>query len=162
MPYGITTGSEVFQRCMEQLFEGQFVIDDILVWRRSREEHDRRLCQMMDRVRAVNLKLNPDKCCFRVTEVPYVGHLLTDQGVKPDLAKTAAVRLIPLPEDRHGLQRFLGMTNYLAKFIPGYSDVTAPLLELLNQDVKWCWLETHAAAFSKLKELIASPPSTPC
>lgn len=84
MPYGITTGSEVFQRCMEQLFEGQpcaIVIDDILVWGRSREEHDLRLCQVMDRIRAVNLKLNPDKCRFRVTEVPYVGHLLTDQGV---------------------------------------------------------------------------------
>lgn len=40
-----------------------------------------RLCQVMDRIRAVSLKLNPDKCRFRVTEVPYVGHLLTDQGV---------------------------------------------------------------------------------
>lgn len=50
------------------------------------------------------------------------------------------------------------MTNYLAKFISGYSDVTAPLRELLKQDVDWCWLESHAAAFSKLKELIVSPP----
>ncbi len=141
MPYGITTGSEVFQRCMEQLFEGQpcaIVIDDILVWGRSREEHDLRLRQVMDRIRAVNLKLNPEKCRFRVTEVSYVGHLLTDQGVKPDPAKTAAVPLISLPEDKHSLQRFLGMTNYLAKFIPDYSEATAPLCELLRQDVDWC------------------------
>lgn len=66
--------------------------------------------------------------------------------------------MIAPPEDKHGLQMFLGMTNYLAKFIPGYSDVTAPLCDLLKQDVDWCWLETHAAAFSKLKVLLASPP----
>lgn len=90
MPYGITTGSEIFQQCMEQLFEWQpcaIVIDDILVWGRSREEYDWRLRQVMDRVRAVNLKLNPDNCPFRVTEVPYVGHLLTDQGVHLTLLK---------------------------------------------------------------------------
>ena len=62
------------------------------------------------------------------------------------------------PEDKRNLQRFLGMTNYLAKFIPDYSEATAPLRELLRQDVDWCWLELHTAAFTKLKELIAGPP----
>ena len=160
MPFGITTGSEVFQRCMEQLFEGQqcaIVIDDILVWGRSREEHDLRLRQVMDRIRTINLRLNPEKCRFRVTEVAYVGHLLTNQGVKPDPAKTAAVRLVSPLEDKRSLQWFLGMTNYLAKFIPDYSETTAPLRELLRQDVVWCWLEHHTAAFTKLKELIAGP-----
>lgn len=64
MPYGISTGSEVSQRCMEQLFEGQqcaIVVDDILVWGSTAEEHDLRLRQVMDRIRAINLKLNPDK-----------------------------------------------------------------------------------------------------
>ena len=112
----------------------------------------------MDRIRAVNLRLNPEKCRFRVTEVAYVGHLLTNQGVKPDPAKTAAVRLIPPPEDKNGLLRFLGMTNYLVKFVPDYTEPTAPLRELLRQDVDWCWLELHTAAFTKLKELIAGPP----
>ncbi len=119
--------------------------------------NDLHLRQVMDRIRVVNLKLNPEKCHFRVTEVSYVGHLLTDQGVKPDPAKTAAVHLISPSEDKHSLQRFLGMTNYLAKFIPDYSEAMAPLRMLLRQDVDWCWLEHHTAAFTKLKELIASP-----
>ncbi|KAL0994061.1 hypothetical protein UPYG_G00117300 [Umbra pygmaea] len=161
MPYGISTGSEVFQRCMEQLFEGQpcaIVVDDILVWGSTREEHDLHLRQVMDRIRAVNLKLNPDKCRFRVSEVSYVGHLLTDQGIKPDPAKTDAVRSMPTPTDKLGVQRFLGMTNYLSKFIPGYSETTAPLRQLLLQDVEWCWQEHHMAAFTRLKELLTSPP----
>lgn len=74
------------------------------------------------------------------------------------LPRAAAIRLIPPPEDKHSLQRFLGMTNYLAKFIPDYSETTAPLRKLLRQDVDWCWLELHTAAFTKLKELIAGPP----
>ena len=81
-----------------------------------------------------------------------------ERSIKPDPAKTAAIRLIPPPEDKRNLQRFLGMTNYLAKFIPDYSEATAPLRELLRQDVDWCWLELHTAAFTKLKELIAGPP----
>ncbi|RXN39425.1 dynein heavy chain axonemal [Labeo rohita] len=161
MPYGISTGSEVFQRCMEQLFEGQpcaIVVDDILIWGSTTEEHDLRLRQVMDRIRTVNLKLNPDKCRFRVSEVSYVGHLLTDQGIKPDPTKTDAVSSMPTPADKHDVQRFLGMTNYLSKFIPGYSKITAPLRQLLLQDVEWSWQEHHMAAFTRLKELLTSPP----
>lgn len=158
--YGITTGSEVFQRCMEQLFEGQpcaIVIDDILVWGRSREELDLRLHQVMDKIWAFSLKLNPDKSWFKVTEVPYtVTYSLTRVL---NLILPRQLQSPPsCPEEKQGLLRFLGMTNYLVKFIPGYSELTAPLPELLHQDVDWCWLEPHTAAFTKLKEVIASPP----
>lgn len=89
----------------------------------------------MDRIRVLHLKLNPDKCHFRVSEVQFVGHLLTDMGVKLDPGKTEAVILMPPPEDKLGLQWFLGMTNYLSNV----SNATAtPLLEPLYQDVEWC------------------------
>ncbi len=121
MPYGISTGSEVFQRTMEHLFDRQpfqIVLDDILVWGCTLQQHDERLKQVLHKIRASNMKLNPDKCKFRVTSVSYVGHLLTADGIKPDPDKTAAVRQMPKPEDKQALQRFLGMTNYLSKFIP--------------------------------------------
>lgn len=154
MPYGISTGSEVFQRCMEQLFSGQpceIVVDDILVWGSSVEEHDKRLKCVLDHVRAINMQLNPTKCRFRVSEVPYVGHLLTDKGVKPDPDKTKAICHMPIPEDKNGLQRFLGMSNYLSKFIHRYSEITSPLRQLLRQDVEWLWTEQHSAAVETLK-----------
>nr|AAX31027.1 SJCHGC09733 protein [Schistosoma japonicum] len=78
----------------------------------------------MDRIRALNLKPNPDKCRFRVSEVQYVGHLLTDMGVKPDPGKTEAVRLMPTPENKLGLGS--SMTNYLSKFIQRYREVPVP------------------------------------
>lgn len=161
MPYGISTGSEVFQRCMEQLFAGhpcEIVVDDILIWGSSVEEHDKRLTCILDRARAINLQLNPTKCRFRVSEVQYVGHLLTDKGVKPDPEKTKAIHQMPVPEDKHALQRFLGMTNYLSKFIYRYSEITSPLRQLLRHDADWCWTEQHAAAVDTLKAHLTSPP----
>ncbi len=161
MPYGISTGSEVFQRTMEHLFDRQpckIVVDDILVWGCTLQQHDERLKQVLHKIRASNMKLNPDKCKFRITSVSYVGHLLTADGIKPDPDKTAAVRQMPKPEDKQALQRFLGMTNYLSKFIPHYSDVTGPLRELLKQDAEWSWRELQDSAFQKLKDAVSSPP----
>ncbi|KAL1258948.1 hypothetical protein QQF64_009525 [Cirrhinus molitorella] len=161
MPYGISTGSEVFQRSIEHLFDGQprqIVVDDILVWRHTLQEHDERLKQILHKIRACNMKLNPDKCQFRVTSVSYVGHLLTADGIKLDPNKTTPVQQMPKPDDKQALQWFLGMTNYLSKFIPHYSDITGPLRELLKQDVEWVWHDLQNAAFQQLKDAVSSPP----
>lgn len=108
-----------------------------------REEH-LGLRQVMDRIRTLNIKLNPDKYHFQLSEFSYIGHLLSDQAVKPDPGKTA-VHLMAPPEERHGLQSFLGMINCLSKFIPGYSEVIAPLCQLLLPDVDWSWQEHHTS-----------------
>ncbi|KAL2083268.1 hypothetical protein ACEWY4_021041 [Coilia grayii] len=150
-----------FQNVMEQLFAGQpceIVVDDILVWGRTLQEHDGRLTQVMNRIRAINLKLNPEKCKFRVNSVHYVGHLLTADGVKPDPEKVKAVCEMEKPQDKQALQQFLGMTNYLSKFIPQYSDTTGPLRQLIHHDVEWHWHDAHDAAFSKLKQALTNPP----
>uniref|UniRef100_A0A671SIQ6 Reverse transcriptase/retrotransposon-derived protein RNase H-like domain-containing protein n=1 Tax=Sinocyclocheilus anshuiensis TaxID=1608454 RepID=A0A671SIQ6_9TELE len=84
-------------------------------------------------------------------------------GIKPDPTKTDAVHSMPTPADKHGVQRFLGMTNYSSKFIPRdakitYSEITAPLHQLLLQDVEWSWQEHHMVVFTRFKELLTSPP----
>ena len=78
MPYGIKSGSEVFQRAMDDLFKNQpckILIDDILVWGTDLADHDKNLKTVPDRYRQINLKLNPQKCRFRVKTVPYIEHL---------------------------------------------------------------------------------------
>uniref|UniRef100_A0A8C1UUH3 ribonuclease H n=1 Tax=Cyprinus carpio TaxID=7962 RepID=A0A8C1UUH3_CYPCA len=161
MPYGISTGIEVFQRSMEQLFAGEpceIVVDDILIWGQTQEEHNDRLQQVLNKIRAINIKLNLDKCKFRVNSVQYVGHLLTADGVKPDNKKTKAACDMPTPQEKQALQQLLGMTNYLSKFIPQYSDITGPLRQLLHQDSEWCWHETHDKAFARLKQALTNAP----
>ena len=89
-------------------------------------------------------------------EVSYVGHILTKDGVKPDVSQIQAITAMPPPEDKKGVQRLLGMTNYLSKFIPNYSGKTTPLRELLHKDVEFCWLQ-HQEVFETLKSELIKP-----
>ena len=84
----------------------------------------RNLKRVLDRVRKVNLRLNPLKCKFWLTEVTYVGHVFTSEGLKADPDKITAITEMPVPEDITALQRFLGMINYLGKFVPNLSELT--------------------------------------
>ena len=79
-------------------------IDDILVWGRTQEEHDERLKNTLRRAQECNLKLNPDKCKIRFTEVLYIGHVLSQDGVKPDSTKLEAITSMPPPEDKHAVK----------------------------------------------------------
>lgn len=96
------------------------------------------------------------KCGFWQVPLNEESHLLASLDVKPDPEKTEVVCQMAPPHDKLGLQRFLGMTNYLSKFIPSYSELTTPLHGLLHHDTDWCWQEHHAAAFSKLKDALTS------
>jgi hypothetical protein len=161
MPYGINSGSEVFQRTMETLFSGypcEVIVDDILVWGRNMEEHDQRLKRVLQRAAEINLSLNRSKCKFRVKQVTYVGHVLADDGIHPDPDKIRAIADMPTPPDKQALQRFLGMINYVSKFVKNYSNMTAPLRELLHKEAEWYWQEQQEEAFTKLKKAITSPP----
>ena len=72
-------------------------VDDILVWGTTVEEHDHRLMKTLQRCEEINLTLNESKCEFGPTEVVYIGHKLTAQGVKPDESKVDAINKMPQP-----------------------------------------------------------------
>ena len=161
MPFGISAASEIFQHTMEQLFAGypcEIIVDDILVWGNGREEHDSNLAKVLQRAREVGLQLNLKKCQFRVKSVSYVGHQFTEHGLKPDTSKVKAITEMPPPEDQAALQRFLGMLNYLSKYIENYSEKTSILRALLHKDVHWFWDKPQQDAFDQLKKEISNPP----
>jgi hypothetical protein len=155
MPFGINSASEVFQKRMSQAFEDidgvEVIVDDILIWRKDEAEHNDRLKQVLERVRQINLKLNKDKSRIQTTEVSYIGHKITRDGLKPDPEKVKAIHDITTPKDKKDLMRFLGMVNYLAKFVPSLSDLTQPLRELIKKDIEWHWTKTHENAFNRVK-----------
>lgn len=112
----------------------------------------------MDRIRSINLKLNKDECKIRRTEIAYLGHILSAEGVKPDQEKVRAIQNMPEPEDKAGLLRFLGMLQHLAKFIPNLSEVSAPLRKLLGGETAWHWDTEQKKSFEKLKMLVSKAP----
>ena len=128
LPFGILSASEVFQKKIAEIIRGldgcTIVQDDILVWGCTKEQHDARLKAVMERIQQAGLKLNEKKCVLGSTEVVFLGHLFSHEGVKPDPTKTEAIRDMPTPKSKQDLQRLLGMITYLGKFIPNLSITT--------------------------------------
>lgn len=131
-------------------------IHDILVWGKTRQEHDERLRETLQRAKEHNLRFNSDECKFGQTRVVYIGHTLTGDSVEPDPSKIEAIVDMPEPEDKKGVQRLLGMVNYVAKFVANVSEKTAPLRELVKEDVAWHWSEKHRQALEEVKKLLTN------
>ena len=160
MPFGFVFAQEVFHRTVSELFADvpgcETDIDDILVWGTTPEEHDRNLKQALDRVKEINMTLNKEKCKFRQTELIYLGEKLTSSGLKADDSKIKAILEYPRPQNKQDILRLLGMVNFIAKFTPHVSDVTAPLREITKKDVEFHWSERHEKAFENLKTQLSS------
>ena len=103
---------------------------------------------------AATLHLNADKFKLNCDAVPFFGHLLTKNGVKPDPKKVEAIRNWPVPNDITQLQSFLGAVNYLAKFIPHLSALRAPLQDLLKSNSKYVWSANHQVCFEQIKDAV--------
>lgn len=134
------------------------IMDDIFIWGADEEQHDKRLRQLLDRIRSINLKLNKNKCKIGMIEILYIGHILSAEGLKPDQEKVRAIVDMPQPHDKATLMRFMGMVQYLSKFIPNLSDVSAPLRKLLEGDVEWHWETLQQQSFEHLKKLVSKAP----
>lgn len=162
LPFGIKCAPEIYQRIMDEMISGipgaYAIIDDILIAGKDVAEHDQILKQVIARATSYNLKLNFKKCLIRQPSVPYMGHLVTEHGLKADPDKVSAIVNMPAPCDKEGVRRLLGLVQYLAKFIPNMSEVDAPIRTLLKSDVDFEWSYEQEKSFRKLKELCSSPP----
>ena len=167
-PFGLSSASEEYQRRQKEVLEGlhgvDVIADDIICYgcgdtvEQATADHDRNIIALLDRAREVNLKLNAKKMRLRLKEVPYMGHLLTDSGVKPDPAKIDAIINMPKPTDAKAVQRLLGSVNYLAKFLPCLSDVSEPLRRLTQKDIEWHWEVEQEHAYKAILQLITTTP----
>ncbi|CAB4026716.1 Hypothetical predicted protein, partial [Paramuricea clavata] len=135
-------------------------MDAILIAGRDVAHHDAVLRQVLDRAQSYNLKLNFDKVKIRKEEVPYVGHLISAHGLKPDPTKVEAMKNMPAPEKKDDVRRFLGSVQYLAKFLPDLAEVEEPLrhLTLTKKDTVFHWDKPQENAFQRIKDLCCTAP----
>ena len=85
-----------------------------------------------------------------------IGHVATGEGLRADPSKVRAIRKMPPPENVAGVQRILGLSQYLSKFLPRLSDITKPLRDLTRQDAEWIWDEPQQSAFERLKQAVSA------
>ena len=168
MPFGINTAPEEFQRRQHQALEGlpgvKSIHDDILVIgegktaAEAQENHDRNFIRLMERCREKRLKLNKDKMKFRQSQVKFIGHTITSNGLKADAEKVKAVLDMPNPKDVAGVRRFIGFVTYLSKFLPRLSDICEPLRKLTQKDIEWHCTSEHDNAVRQVKDLVTTDP----
>ncbi|XP_040159183.1 uncharacterized protein K02A2.6-like [Anopheles arabiensis] len=159
--FGINCAPELFQKTMEQILTGcegcLNYIDDIIVYGSHRDEHDKRLTKVLQRLKEWNVVLNADKCVYGVSEMRILGHVISAEGVKPDKDKLNAIRNFRAPKSAEEVRSFLGLVNYVGKFIPDMATITHPLRQLTVEKEKFVWKSEHHSAFEKLKSFMISP-----
>ncbi|XP_052785334.1 uncharacterized protein K02A2.6-like [Mya arenaria] len=168
MPFGISPAPEYFQQFLEKNLEGldgvKPIADDILIYGKGEtfqdavKDHDRKLEKLLKRCKERNIKLNKDKFELHKTEMPFIGHLLTENGVKPDSAKVEAIMKMQKPSDKKAVQRLLGVVNYLTKFLGNLSDICEPIRTLTHKDAIWNWTHEHDEAFKNIKTAVCNVP----
>ncbi|KAF2883741.1 hypothetical protein ILUMI_22430 [Ignelater luminosus] len=139
-----------------QIYLKAVYIDDIIVWGKSKAEHDRTLEAVLETARKNNVKSNLSKCTFGVSELKFMGHTISDQGVAIDPDRLHEIIEFPEPKCKKDVQRLLRVVNYVSKYVPNFSEGTKPLRELLKKDTFFSWEERHKAAFTKLKNSLVN------
>ena len=168
LPFGVSSSPEEFQRRIHEVLEGLTGVvsipDDTTVvgsgddMREVLKDHDKTTAELLKRLHTRGVKLNPDKVRFKSVTAPFMGHVLTSEGLKPSADAIAAVAKMAQPTDKTSVRRFLGTVNYLAKFCPRLSVVVKPLHDLTHKDKSFIWAEQHTAAFLEAIRLVTSAP----
>ena len=120
------------------------------------EEHNKRLHNFMTIAKKEGLRFKYEKRVIKTQQVSFFGRLYTSHGVLPDPKKSEDILQIPVSQDQHDLQRFMGMVNFLSPHLPNLSQLTAPLRDLLKQVNVWQWEDDHQTTFLNTKQLVSN------
>lgn len=170
MPFGLTNAPGVFMAAMHDILQDLpfcvVYLDDILIFSKNPDEHVQHVEAVLKRLQENQYFVKLSKCDFFKSEVQFLGHIVSAQGVKPDPKKVAVVKEWPQPSTVHEVRSFLGLANYFRKFIKDYSRIAAPLTNLTKGNIskakgkntKVNWTPQCQAAFDELKSALTSAP----
>lgn len=132
-------------------------LDDVIVIGNSVKHHLKNLEEVFLICRKRNLKLNPLKCRFFRSEVTYLRHKCTAEGIQPDPEKLKCVLNYPTPIDKDSAKRFVAFANYYRRFIRNFSKIAIPLNRLSRKNSVFHWTSECQLAFDTLKKKLMSP-----
>ena len=158
---GVTSAAEIFQNHIAEIISDIPGVlntsDDILIYGRNQEEHDRTLKKVFARLKEKNLTLSRIKCVFNKNTLEFYGFAFGQNGISPDPKQAVkAVCKATAPGNVKEVRSFLGLTNYVSRIIPSYAQITKPLRDLTSKNAEWSWSTAQEDAFSELKSKLMS------
>lgn len=165
MPFGLKTAPATFQRLMNNVLKDYInkiclvYLDDIIIFSTSLDEHINSIRLIFAKLEEANLKVQLDKSEFMKKETEFLGHIVTQHGIKANPKKIQCVVNFPLPKTPKEIKQFLGLTGYYRKFIKDYSLIAKPMTKFLQKDAK-INIENPAyrESFETLKTLLVNDP----
>jgi hypothetical protein len=162
MSFGLTNVQAHFMYLMNSVFMlelDKFVmvfIDDILVYSKSTDEHEEHMRVVLQRLRDHQLYAKFSKCEFWINEVPFLGHVISPEGITVNLGKVRDALDWKPPKSMHQVRSFLGLAGYYRRFILNFSMISKPIIELLKKGSKYVWSKDCDEAFQTLKKLLTT------
>ncbi|MCG8033309.1 MAG: DDE-type integrase/transposase/recombinase [Candidatus Thiodiazotropha taylori] len=160
MPFGLSGAPATFQRCMELVMRGLqwtvviIYLDDLIIHARTFFEHLRKLDQVFTRLAEAGLKLKPSKCNLLQCEVLFLGHVISESGLKPDINKVKCIKEWAVPKNVHDVRSFCGFCSYYRRFIKNFSQRAAPINRLLEAGQPFDWNNQCQESFEDLKSAL--------
>jgi len=163
VPFGLAQAPAYFQYMINTVLDGceHFALgylDDILIFSKTPEEHLEHLATIFDRLIAAGLKLKREKCDFLKNQIHYLGHVISEKGIRPIPEKLESIKKMPPPHDVKSVQQFMGLANYYRKFVPHFSNLAKPIVALTRKDAEFRWTDHHQKCFEMIKEMLCDAP----
>jgi len=165
MPFGLCGAPFSFQSALHNILANEdrricfIYLDDIIIFGKTRYEHDQNLVQILNKLNTAGVKLSKSKCVFSTSSVKYLGHIVSRKGIETDSAKTEQIKNWPTPTTVKEVQSFLGLANYYRKFVKSFSEIAAPLESCLSKKCsKLQWSTEMHESFEKLKTSLTTAP----
>ena len=171
MTFGLCNAPSTFQTMMDAIFivyirrgDTNCFIDDVGIGIKSDptgqltdEEFAIKVTkEILEVFRKHNLSLKPEKCLFLQKEIPYLGYIISGEGIRPDPVKLSGIKDWPVPKSVSETRSYLGMVGYYRRFVKDFSKIARPLNDLLRKEATWQWTQEQQDAFQALKDHLLS------
>ena len=161
MPFGLKNTGATYQRLINKMFARQIgrnvqvYVDDMLVKSLREDDHLSDLQETFDTLRAYNMKLNPNKCVFRVTAGKFLGFMVSQRGIEVNPDKIRVIVELAPPKTVKEVQSLNGKIVALNRFISRAVDKCLPFFRILKKSFEWT--DECQQAFKNLKLYLSSP-----
>lgn len=164
VPFGMITSGAAMQYAIERVLAGLnnticlVYIDDILIYGKDEKDHDNNLHKVLTRLRENGFKVNGKKCHFRQNTIECLGHIISENGISPNPSKIDSLKDKKQPRNVKEVQSFIGLCSYYRRFVPNFSKIAKPIINLIKKSTKFNWTQDCETAFNTLKEAFTNAP----